>query len=96
MVDATVQNRSGTPVTLLEVDYPSASFGTQNLADGADFHYRLKVLGSGPLKLTWTDLAQHEHTSPGPALDEGSEGLLTVTIIDAADVRWQTTLKQKR
>lgn len=94
MIDATVQNRSGAPVTLLEVDYPSASFGTQNLAPAADFHYRFKVLGSGPLKLTYTDSARHDHASSGPSLDEGAEGLLTITI-DPADVRWQTTFKQK-
>lgn len=95
LVDTTVQNHSGAPLSLLEVDYPSASFGTQNLADGADFHYRFKVLGSGPLKLTYTDTARHDHSSAGPTLQEGSEGLLTITV-DPAGVRWQTTFKQHR
>ncbi len=95
MVDATVQNHSGGALSLLEVDYPSASFGTQNLADGADFHYRFKILGSGPLKLTYTDSARHDHAATGPTLDEGSEGLLNITV-DPAGVRWQTTFKQKR
>ena len=94
MVDATVANHSGAAISLLEVDYPSASFGTQNLLPGAEFHYRFKVLGSGVVKLTYTDSGQHEHASTGPMLHEGAEGLLTVTL-DPADVRWQTTLKQK-
>ena len=94
MVDATVENRSGATISLLEIDYPSASFGIQNLASGADFHYRFKVLGSGPLKATYTDSAHHDHTSSGPTLDEGAEGFLTVTI-DPGLVRWQTTFKQK-
>jgi len=94
MIDATVQNRSGSPITLLEVDYPSASFGTQNLAPAADFHYRFKVLGSGALKLTYTDITRHDHTSSGPTLEEGAEGLLTITI-DPTNVRWQTTFRQK-
>ena len=94
MVDATVENRSGATISLLEIDYPSASFGTQNLASGADFHYRFKVLGSGPLKASYTDSAQHDHTSSGPTLNEGAEGLLTVTI-DPGLIRWQTTFKQK-
>ncbi len=94
LIDATVENRSGAPVTLLEVDYPSASFGTQNLASATDFHYRFKVLGSGALKMTYTDDARHDHTSFGPTLQEGAEGLLTITI-DPTNVRWQTTLKQK-
>ncbi len=96
MVDATVQNRSGATVTLLEVDYPSASFGTQNLANGADFHYRFKVLGSGPLKLSYTDTARHDHTSTGPTLHEGAEGLLNISIPPAGDVRWQTTFREAR
>ncbi len=95
MVEATIQNHSGATLNLVEVDYPSASFGTQNLADGADFHYRFKVLGSGPLKLTYTDTARHDHSSAGPTLEEGAEGLLTITV-DPANVRWQTTFKQKR
>jgi hypothetical protein len=94
MVDSTVQNRSGSPISLLEVDYPSASFGTQNLADGADFHYRFKKLGNGPLKLTYTDSARHDHSSAGPEIREGSEGLLTI-FVGPSDVRWQTTFRQK-
>ncbi len=95
MVDTVVQNRSGASISLLEVDYPSASFGTQNLPDGGDFHYRFKVLGSGPLKLTYTDTARKEHNSTGPTLNEGAEGLLNITV-DPANVRWQTTFKEKR
>ena len=93
MVDATVENRSGAVVHLLEVDYPSASFGTQNLAAGSDFHYRFKVLGSGVLKLTFTDASQHDHSDTGPTLNEGAEGLLRITI-QPARVEWQTTLKE--
>lgn len=93
-VETTVQNRSGLPISLLELDYPSASFGTQNLAAGADFHYRFKVLGSGPVKLTYTDSTGHEHASSGPTLQEGTEGLLTVTVSPGV-VRWQTTFRQK-
>ncbi len=95
MVDATVQNHSGTALSLLEVDYPSASFGTQNLADGADFHYRFKILGSGPLKITYTDSTRHDHAAIGPTLEEGSEGLVNITV-EPSGVRWQTTFRQKR
>ena len=87
-VDATVSNRTAAPIVLVEVAYPSASFGTQNLAPGADFHYRFKVLGSGPLKLTYTDTAHHEHITPGPTLNEGAEGLLTI-LINPTDIQWQ-------
>jgi hypothetical protein len=87
-VDAIVSNKTGSTITLIEVDYPSASFGTQNLAAGADFHYRFKVLGNGYLKLTYTDSARKDHTSPGPGLDEGAEGPLKI-LINPDGIVWQ-------
>ena len=87
-VAATVSNRTTQPIELLEVDYPSASFGTQNLAPGSDFHYRFKVLGSGSMKLLYTDSAHQDHKSDGPFLKEGAEGPLTITIADTG-VAWQ-------
>jgi hypothetical protein len=84
----TVSNHTTQPIELLEVDYPSASFGTQALAPGADFHYRFKVLGSGPMKLLYTDSAHQDHKSDGPFLKEGAEGPLTIVIADTG-VSWQ-------
>ena len=87
-VATTVSNQTSQPIELLEVDYPSASFGTQNLAPGADFHYRFKVLGSGSMKLLYTDSAHQDHKSDGPFLKEGAEGPLTILIADSG-VTWQ-------
>jgi hypothetical protein len=89
-VEATVSNRTPDPITLIEVDYPSASFGTQNLAPGADFHYHFKVLGSGPMKLTYTDITRQDHTSTGSILHEGAEGPLTI-LITPTEVQWQAS-----
>lgn len=86
-VAATVSNRSGQPIDLLEVDYPSASFGTQSLASGADFHYRFKVLGSGNVTLTYTTTSFHDKKSTGPFLKEGDEGPLEA-IIQPDGVQW--------
>jgi hypothetical protein len=87
-VAATVSNHTSRPIELLEVDYPSASFGTQNLAPGADFHYRFKVLGSGGVKLLYTDSTHLDHKSDGPLLKEGAEGPLAIVINDTG-VTWQ-------
>jgi hypothetical protein len=87
-VATTVSNHTTQPIALLEVDYPSASFGTENLAPGADFHYRFKVLGSGNMKLLYTDNTHHDHKSDGPFLKEGAEGPLTIVIADTGVV-WQ-------
>jgi hypothetical protein len=86
-VATTVTNHTTQPIELLEVDYPSASFGTQNLAAGADFHYRFKVIGSGNIKLLYTDSAHHDHKSDGPLLKEGAEGPLAIVIADTG-VTW--------
>ncbi|WP_433964742.1 hypothetical protein [Tunturiibacter gelidiferens] len=87
-VATTVSNRTGQPIELLEVDYPSASFGTQNLADGSDFHYRFKVLGSGKMKLLYTDSTHKDHKEEGPTLNEGAEGSLTIAITPTG-VTWR-------
>jgi hypothetical protein len=91
-VDATVSNRTSEPIQLLEVDYPSASFGKQNLAAGQDFHYRFKILGDGKVKLTYTDRANREHSEEGPYLKEGSEGQLVISIAPDG-VHWRSTLR---
>jgi len=87
-VEATVNNRTGQPIELLEVDYPSASFGTQNLANGSDFHYRFKVLGSGPMKILYTDSVHKDHKADGPTLHEGAEGSLSI-VVTTAGVIWR-------
>ncbi len=90
-VEATISNRTPEPLQLIEVDYPSASFGTQILAPGHDFHYRFKVIGEGRMKLIYTDSANHEHKSDGPELREGAEGPLTV-LVDREGTHWNLHL----
>ena len=77
-IETTVSNRTPTPNTHIEVDYPSASFGTQSLAPGADFHYRFSVIGSGPLKLLYTDAIGKSQSSIGPTVSEGAKGPLII------------------
>ncbi len=90
-VSIDIHNTTPNPITLVEVDYPTASFGVDTLAAGATYHYRFKILGDGPTKILWTDAAQHEHTVPGPALAEGQEGTLTATVMPAT-ATWQLNL----
>ena len=88
-VEADVINATGASVTLVEVDYPSASFGVESLGAGATYHYRLKILGSGPTKLLWTDAARQDHSVAGPELHEGQSGTLRVTL-QGATSNWST------
>ena len=86
-IQATVTNHTSAAIQLLEVDYPSASFGTQNLAPGGVFQYRFKVLGSGATKLLYTDAEHKDHTSAGPDLKEGDEGKLSIEL-GASGATW--------
>ena len=92
-VAAELRNDTPSPLTVVEVDYPSASFGTQSLAPGATFRYRFKILGTGPTKLTYTDTQGHDHSATGPTLSEGAEGSLAIRI-SPAGVAWEPHLAQ--
>ena len=94
MISATIANHTAGPVTLVELDYPSASFGVQNLAPGEDYHYRFKVIGNGDTSLHWSEGQKRDQKSNGPALHEGDEGSLTVTLGSAAPV-WKLDLTNR-
>ncbi|MGA2729672.1 MAG: hypothetical protein ABSE96_17835 [Terracidiphilus sp.] len=81
-IDATVENRTGAAIELLEVDYPSASFGADSLAPGADFHYRFQVRGSGPVKVQYTEDGSHKvRQTSGPEVFEQQEGRLEIVLL---------------
>jgi hypothetical protein len=92
IIAATISNRTSEPLSLIEVDYPSASFGTQALAPGQDFHYRFKVLGSGATTVLWTDASHHDRKNAGPDLHEGDEGTLIVAFTPNANPTWNLQL----
>jgi hypothetical protein len=79
-VEVAVENRTGAPVRLLEVDYPSASFGSDELATGATMHYRIQVQGSGPVNVQYTANG-HQPQIQGPTLAERQEGTLDVVLL---------------
>ena len=90
-VSTTVRNDTGAAVTLVEVDYPSASFGRDSLAAGAAYLYRFKIIGSGATKVSWTDAQHKQHTGTGPELHEGQHGSLTITLTPAS-AQWGAQL----
>lgn len=80
-VETTVENRTGAPVQLLEVDYPSASFGADKLAPGEVYHYRIQLRGSGPLKVQYTAADGKQAQIDGPSLSEHQEGQLQIVLL---------------
>jgi hypothetical protein len=74
IVHVTVVNHTGGAINLLEVDYPSASFGVDSLPAGAVYHYHLQLLDSGPVTVQYTDSQKHPWKSKGPTLHEKQQG----------------------
>ena len=87
-IDTTIENRTGADIQLLEVDYPSASFGADRLAAGATFHYRFQIIGDGPLKLQYSDASGHQVQATGPALSQGQQGQLQILLLPNGKVQF--------
>jgi hypothetical protein len=92
-VVTTVENQTGQPVRQLEVDYPSASFGANSLAPGASMHYRLQILGSGPVKVDYTTGDGKSSHSQGLTLVEHQHGTLSVRLLPMGKVEFVPNLQ---
>ena len=91
-VETTVLNRTGEAIGLLEVDYPSASFGADSLAAGAAFHYRIQLQGSGALKVQYTGGNGHQEQINGPALAERQQGSLEIVLLPGGKAEFHPEL----
>ena len=91
-IDVTVQNRTGGAIQLLEVDYPSAGFGADTLAAGAEFRHRIQVRGSGPLKVEYTGSDGRQQQMDGPALAERQEGSLQIVLLPGGKAEFHPEL----
>lgn len=91
-IETTVENRTGEAIQLLEVEYPTASFGANSLAAGARFHYRVQLRGSGPLKVHYTAGDGRQVQIGGPALAEPQEGQLEVILLPAGKAEFHPQL----
>lgn len=91
-IDATVENRTGAPIQLLEVDYPTASFGADSLAANADFHYRFQIRGSGQLKVSYIAAGSKTVQISGPTLVERQQGTLEIVLEPGAKAEFHPQL----
>jgi hypothetical protein len=95
-VDATVENRTGAAVKLLEVDYPSASFGKDVLAANEVFHYRIQLRGSGPFKVQYTSGDGRLAQVDGPSAAELQEGALKIVLLPGGKAEFYPELTPAR
>jgi hypothetical protein len=94
-IETTVENRTGSAIRLLEVDYPSASFGSDSLASGASMHYRIQVRGDGPLKVQYRVGNGEIRQIDGPALAERQEGVLQIVLLPSGKAEFHPALTPK-
>ena len=80
-IDATILNHTGGTISLLEVDYPSASFGVDTIVADGTYHYRLQVRDSGPIKVQYTAPNEHQVQITGPTLYEKQEGSIEIILL---------------
>jgi hypothetical protein len=80
-VETTVVNHTGKTLKLLEVEYPSATFGTGQLDAGATFPYRMQFRNSGSIKVTYTADDGRLVTISGPQVAEKQEGKLDIVLL---------------
>jgi len=95
-IDVAVENRTGAPVRLLEVDYPTASFGSDSLAADATMHYRIQIQGSGPLKVQYTAGNGRQVHVEGPAMAEQQEGTLGIELLPDGKAEFRPHLSRYR
>jgi hypothetical protein len=93
--EITVENRTGAPVRLLEVDYPSASFGVNNLASGQASRNQLQLRGSGPVKVAYTAADGRPVQSSGPELAEPEEGRIEILLLPGQKVEFHPDFTPK-
>jgi hypothetical protein len=91
-VETTVINHTGAAIQLLEVDYPSASFGTGTLAAEASLPYRIQLRGSGPLKVQYTAANGQQIQIDGPTLAERQEGRLEILLLPGGKAEFHPEL----
>ncbi|HUY81157.1 MAG TPA: hypothetical protein VMU92_05490 [Acidobacteriaceae bacterium] len=95
-VQTSIVNQTGSTVKLIEVDYPNASFGTQQIAENGTYHYHFQIQGPGKVKISYTGAKNNIYKSTGPELEKNQEGGLVITLEAGGKVTWTPTLKMAK
>ena len=91
-IEATVKNDTGGPISLLEVDYPTASFGADAVPAGDEVHHRIQTRGNGLLKLQYTDATGKQVQINGPSLSEKQEGRIEIDLLPGGKAEFHPAL----
>jgi hypothetical protein len=91
-IAVTIRNSTGGAISLLEVDYPSASFGADALASDADFHHLIQTRGSAPLKVQYTAANGRQIQITGPTLSEKQQGSIEIILLPDGKAEFHPSL----
>lgn len=91
-VQITIQNHTGAAIHILEVDYPNASFGADQIASGGEYHYRVQVRGSSALKVSYTGPQDKQYQITGPELNDSSNGTLQIVLLPGGKAEFHPSL----
>lgn len=91
-VQITIENQTGAAVQLLELDYPDASFGADQIAAGANFHYRIQVRGASQIKISYTGADNKQYQITGPQLSDKSNGGLEIVLLPGGKAEFHPSL----
>lgn len=80
VIQVTLINTSTQPVSNIIVDYPGATFGKNTLAPGEAYHYVIKPLETGALKIQFTNAQRVNHSFSGPTLQKDQEGSIEIKL----------------
>ena len=80
VIQVTLANTSTQPVSNIIVDYPAATFGKNTLGPGDIFHYAIKPIETGVLKVQFTNAQGVNRTFNGPTLQKDQEGSIEIKI----------------
>jgi hypothetical protein len=91
-VDISVENRTGSEIRLLEVDYPSASFGADSLAADATMHYKVQLQDKGAVKVQYMAPDHKQPQATGPEISEGQYGKLEIILLPGGKAEFHPEL----
>jgi hypothetical protein len=91
-IEATVENHTGGTVTLLEVDYPSASFGADTLAQDGVLRHRIQTRGNGPITVQYTWPHGRAAQVQGPDIHEQQEGSIEIILLPNGKAEFHPSL----
>jgi hypothetical protein len=88
-IDVTIQNNSSVPIRNVELDYPTAAFGTAVIAPGKSYWYHIKPSGSGEVSLSFEPENGKAFREKGPTVHAGDSGTLTLIVEQDAGQQWR-------